>query len=85
MKNSIPNEYKAFFAVMAIMVPGIWLLFGFNNIVGLVFAALLVASVAASNKQDWQGIGELLDDKIITVVVLISGSLIVAAQYVNSI
>ena len=85
MKNNIPSEQKAFFATMAIMIPATWLLFGINKFVGVIIAWMLIGVVAAVKKEDWQTLGDLLDTRLLTLSVIVGGSLIVIAQYANSI
>lgn len=85
MRNNIADEHKAFFAVAAITVPAVWFIFGISMFIGLFLAAFLVLLVKEIEKDFWQMLGALIDKKILTLSVLVGGTLVVLAQYTNSV
>jgi len=74
------DAHVGFFVVMSVLFPLVLVLMAVHWILGAFGTGILLATAYKTDQQEWAQLGMIADTRIITVAVLIGGTLLILAQ-----
>jgi hypothetical protein len=77
------DKHTGFFAYVALAIPIAMLGLAINIVLGLGLAVVILLSINSTSHDKWAEVGQTIDTKSLTFVVLIGGSCIVCAQAIT--
>ena len=77
------DKHKGFFVFIALGIPCAMLALAVNILLGAIVSTVLLLAAKGTSHDTWADLGQMVDSRVLTVVVLIGGSLIVFAQSIG--
>lgn len=74
------SETRGFLALTAILGSVMMLFWSYSVLAGLFMGLVIVSTVQQTTKKEWQRLGEQIDSTVFTIVVLISGTMLLFSQ-----
>ena len=74
------DEHVGFFVVMAVLVPFVLVMLAVHWLLGTVATAIVLVTAYETKQQEWAQLGNMIDAQVITIAVLIGGTLLILEQ-----
>lgn len=78
------DETKGFLVLVSLLGSFMMLMWAMNIFAGLFMAMVIVSTVKSTTQDEWKKLGMQIDNRVFTFVILISGSLVIIANTIDT-